>query len=88
MPSTSAAKTAPLPRGEHVDHAFLRQLLKWLDTAEDRIALQQLLEDASTYLKFHFAAEERDGGLFDTVLTQAPNKSGKVELLAASTAKC
>lgn len=65
----------PQPRNEtpvDVDHRFLRQALKWLRSAREQGAIKELLDDLGAYLARHFAAEEKVGGFFETVVQAAP----------------
>ncbi len=64
-----------------VDHAYIRQMLKWLGGAEDEEALAVLLADFDEYLRKHFASEERNGGLFASVVAHAPRRQHAVEAL-------
>ncbi len=66
---------------QEVDHAFLRQSLKWLRAAKEQGAIKELLDDLHSYLKQHFEAEEREGGFFASVIAAAPHHAHVVDEL-------
>lgn len=86
MSPTVNAPDIPLERQQHEpepDHKFLRQQLDWLLNARDEAAIAALLDDLGEYAVQHFTAEERDGGLFDFLITEAPRLARRVEMLRA-----
>ena len=64
-----------------VDHDYLREALTWLEGAADLVSIADLLDDLSTYLIGHFAAEEAQGGLFDMIVDRAPQHRTKIDAL-------
>jgi hemerythrin-like domain-containing protein len=64
------------------DHEFLREHLALLEEADDHV-FGVLLTELLDYLPAHFAVEEKAGGLFDTVVREAPRLALTVEALRA-----
>ncbi len=64
-----------------VDHAFLRQMLVWLESAKEPDALAQLLDDFHEYLEAHFRREEAEGGFYESVEERAPQRSATAEAI-------
>jgi hemerythrin HHE cation binding domain-containing protein len=79
--STGDAGRRVEKEGLRVDHAFLRQILLWLESAKEPDALAQLLDDFDEYLVAHFRAEEAEGGFFDVVVERAPQRAATAQAI-------
>ena len=83
---TDTSQVHPIPsepEDDCIDHAFLRHMLDWIESATSKGSLAELLDKMFQYLSIHFAREEEEGELLDAILAVAPRYERAVRELRA-----